>query len=73
MHNTRRLLSPKDVEREFGLSRGLQAKWRMGAKFAPFVRVGKGVFYERADIERWLASNKRNGTRDRASTPLHSD
>ncbi len=65
MTDRRRLLSPRDVEAEFGLSTGLQARWRMYGLFAPYLRVGKGVFYERSDVERWIQANKRLSSRER--------
>ena len=57
------LLSPRDVEREYGIPRSTQSKQRMkrGA-FAPHVKRGRSVYYLREDVELWLQSLKRTST-----------
>ena len=45
-----------------GLKPTTLAKWRIRGEGPPFHLVGRSVRYDRADIEAWLASRKRNST-----------
>lgn len=51
------LLTPADVAREFHIATQTLANWRCTRRYVlPFVRVGRGVRYRRADIKRFIAS-----------------
>lgn len=63
MHPTKRLMTPEQVEAEFGFPCASQSKWRMNGSFVAFIRAGRHVYYERRDIERWLQEGKRLDTR----------
>lgn len=56
-----RLLTPEDVEREFGISVRQQRMWKCRDKYGwreITIKLGGAVRYQRADIEAWLASRK---------------
>ncbi len=54
----RKLLSPKDVEYEYGLTRKTLAYWRMEGMGPPFSNCGKLVYYEREELDKFIASTK---------------
>lgn len=62
----KRLLRPVEVEAEYGLPSGELAKKRVagGGDAPPFLRFGRAIYYDRDDLERWIASSKRNSTSD---------
>jgi hypothetical protein len=62
----KRLLRPVEVEAEYGLPSGGLAKKRVagGGDAPPFLRFGRAIYYDRDDLERWIASSKRNSTSD---------
>ena len=62
----KRLLRPFEVEAEYGLPTGELAKKRVagGGDAPPFLRFGRAIYYDREDLERWIASSKRNSTSD---------
>ena len=56
--STKKLLSPKDVEKEFGIHQKTLAYWRqegIGPAYTSFVRR---VFYQRAVLEEYIASGR---------------
>ncbi len=56
------LLSPKQVEEEYGIPVGTQAVWRCTKRYAiPYLKLGRLVRYNRAAIETWLESRTING------------
>jgi hypothetical protein len=62
----KRLLRPFEVEAEYGLPTGELAKKRGagGGDAPPFLRFGRAVYYDRNDLEIWIAGAKRNSTSD---------
>lgn len=54
----RRLLSPRDIEREYGIPKRTLTYWRMEGMGPPFSNCGKLVYYERDDLEKFIASTK---------------
>jgi hypothetical protein len=54
----RKALSPADVEAEYGIPRGSQANLRWAKRGPKYYRRpgGRGIFYLRQDIEKWLLS-----------------
>ncbi len=55
---TTRLNRPKDVEYEYGLTRKTLAYWRMEGMGPPFSNCGKLVYYEREELDKFIASTK---------------
>lgn len=57
----RELLTPRDVEREYTISENTQAVWRSTNRYGfrgLVIKLGSGVRYRRADLERWLESRR---------------
>jgi hypothetical protein len=52
------LMGQKMVESQYGLSVDLQEKLRQEGKFAPWMKIGRRVFYVRTEFERWLDEQK---------------
>lgn len=46
----KRFITPKDLERMFGIKESTQAKLRMDKKI-PFIKVGKFIKYDLQDIQ----------------------
>ncbi len=64
-HPQRLLLSRKQVESEFGIPAATLSKWSWEGAGPPFLKLGRRVFYRRAELEIWLDQHKVNST----STP----
>ena len=54
----RKLLAPKDVEREFGIHQKTLAYWRMEGIGPAYTSFGRRVFYERAVLEEYIAAGR---------------
>lgn len=56
------LLTPRQLEKEFGISVSTQASWRCyGGSGLPYLKLaGKSVYYRRADVLAWLDANAHN-------------
>lgn len=54
----KKLLSPKDVEREFGIPQRTLAYWRQESVGPAYTSFGRRVFYERAVLEEYIASGR---------------
>ena len=50
------LLSPREVAELLGVSTGTLRSWRERGDGPAFLKVGKLVKYEKADLEVWLAA-----------------
>jgi excisionase family DNA binding protein len=49
------LISPRDAANVLKVTEGTLAVWRCNRRYdLPFVRVGRSVKYQRADIERFV-------------------
>lgn len=55
---TKKLLAPKDVEREFGIRQKTLAYWRQEGIGPAYTSFGRRVFYERAVLEEYIASGR---------------
>jgi hypothetical protein len=58
---TRELLSPIDIDREYGIPPNTQAIWRCTNRYgfgSLVIKVGRSVRYKRADFEHWLESRR---------------
>lgn len=54
----KKLLAPKDVEREFGIHQKTLAYWRMEGIGPTYTSFGRRVFYERSVLEEYIASGR---------------
>lgn len=54
----KKLLAPKDVEREFGIHQKTLAYWRQESIGPAYTNFGRRVFYERAVLEEYIASGR---------------
>ena len=54
----KKLLAPKDVEREFGIHQKTLAYWHMEGVGPVYTNFGRRVFYERAVLEEYIASER---------------
>lgn len=56
--STKRLLAPKDVEREFGIHQKTLAYWRLEGIGPAYTSFGRRVFYERAVLEEYITAGR---------------
>ena len=54
----KRLLSPKDVEHEFGIHRKMLAEWRSEGIGPAYTTFGRRILYERAVVENYIISKR---------------
>ena len=54
----KKLLAPKDVEREFGIHQKTLAYWRQESIGPAYTSFGRRVFYERAVLDEYIASGR---------------
>lgn len=54
----KKLLSSKDVEREYGIKERLLENWRCQGLGPVYTNVGRNVFYERDLLEQYIASGR---------------
>ena len=54
----KRLLAPKDVEKEFGIHQKTLAYWRQESIGPAYTSFGRRIFYERAVLEEYIASGR---------------
>lgn len=65
-------LTPEQLQDQYGISRTQQAKLRMRRNYKdgatkypiPFVKIGKRILYLKADIEKWLLSQRKGAICD---------
>lgn len=65
-------LTPEQLQDQYGISRTQQAKLRMRRNYKdgatkypiPFVKIGKRILYPKADIEKWLLSQRKGAIYD---------
>jgi predicted DNA-binding transcriptional regulator AlpA len=58
------LLTEDETTAYLGIVPNTLAKWRTRGEGPPFVRVGRLIRYDRAAIDRWVASQTRQSTSD---------
>ena len=54
----RKLISPKEVEEEFGIKRRMLLYWRREGIGPAYANYGRRVFYDRTIFEKFLASGQ---------------
>lgn len=57
-----RLCSPQQIRNEYGFKTKTLAVLRCSGEGAPFLKIGRSVFYDRIDFEAWLQSRKVSST-----------
>lgn len=54
----KKLLSSKDVEKEYGIKERLLENWRCQGVGPTYTNVGRSVYYERDLLEQYIASGR---------------
>jgi hypothetical protein len=54
----KKMLSPQDIEDEFGITRRMLMSWRQMGIGPTFTNFGKRVFYERTAFEKFIAAGE---------------
>lgn len=57
-----RLLDTREAAEHLRLHFGTLNKWRHTGRGPAFIRVGRKVFYQMMDLDRWLESQKQEPT-----------
>ena len=53
-----RLLTPKDLEREYGISTKTLANWRSQGKGPAYFKLGNFIRYRGGEVEKWVAGSR---------------
>jgi hypothetical protein len=51
------LITPKELAEAIGVAEQTLAGWRCSNKGPSFVKLGKGVFYRLADVQKWVGDS----------------
>ena len=54
----RKLISPKEIEEEFGINRRMLQYWRQEGIGPAYTNFGRRVFYDRTNFEKFVASGQ---------------
>jgi predicted DNA-binding transcriptional regulator AlpA len=57
LRDTFELLSPADLSALIGVDERTLAVWRVQRRGPDFVKLGRAVFYRRADVNAWIELN----------------
>lgn len=75
MHNSvdfvRRMLSTPDAANYCGSTASTFEKFRLTGAGPIYSKLGKRVVYSIADLDAWIASNRRRSTSDTGQNPQH--
>lgn len=52
----------QDAAQYLGLTESTIAKWRMSGRGPRYIKAGARVLYDRADLDAWLETRKRQNT-----------
>lgn len=58
------LLFQSQLARRLGVTVRTLERWRTEGEGPPFLKVGRGVRYDEADLAAWLAERRRRSTSD---------
>jgi len=64
MSRKKKLLSQKHVEEIWGIPGRTLEGLRVRGGGAPYIKLGRNVYYRPTDIEAWIDSNRRRSTSD---------
>jgi hypothetical protein len=56
------LTRPKTLAEQLGITEGTLAKWRLYGTGPNFIRVGRRIAYDPADVTAWLDARRVNST-----------
>lgn len=56
------LTNPKALAAQLGITEGTLAKWRLYGTGPDFIRVGRRIAYDPADVAVWLEARRVNST-----------
>jgi predicted DNA-binding transcriptional regulator AlpA len=54
----KRLMTVEQVEEEYGLNKKNLERWRSAGEGPPYSKIGKRVFYQRAELEKFVEENR---------------
>jgi hypothetical protein len=54
----KKLITPMDIQREFGIHRKLLAYWRLRGSGPAYITFGRRIYYERPVFEAFVASGR---------------
>ena len=57
-----RLISTEDAATYCASAASTLEKYRLRGKGPTYIKLGRRVAYDRADLDAWIASNRRNST-----------
>ena len=60
--NSRRMLRTEDASTYTGLSASTLTKMRLTGAGPEYIKIGKSVVYDPADLDAWLSSKRRRST-----------
>lgn len=63
-NSPRRMLRTREAATYTGLAKSTLEKLRVSGGGCPYIRVGRVVVYDPADLDEWLASHRRRSTSD---------
>jgi len=63
-HNRRSMLRTSEAARYTGLAKSTLEKLRVTGGGCRYIRIGRVVVYDPADLDDWLASHRRKSTSD---------
>ena len=63
------IMSPPEAARYLGLAVSTLAKMRCWGGTPVFIRLGRKIGYQRADLDKWLAARRAENTSDAARLP----
>ena len=63
------LIAEKELAERLGISVRTLRQWRYWGRGPRFIKLGKAVRYSVADIEAYIASNRRQSTRPTGASP----
>ncbi|OOO32844.1 DNA-binding protein [Rhizobium sophoriradicis] len=58
----RRMLRTEDAANYTGLSASTLNKFRLSGEGPSYIKIGKSVVYDPADLDKWLSSKRRRST-----------
>ncbi len=64
--SNKHMLRTRDAARYCGMAESTLEKLRITGGGSRFIKLGKSVVYDPADLDDWLEANKRRSTTDRA-------
>ena len=67
LHALAILLSQRSVAERLGVTERTMERWRAEGCGPPYLKVGRGIRYDEADVAAWLDARRRRSTSDSES------